>query len=186
MVHSFFKILAENFEKFIFTKHLTDMLDICLQIISPCVVQHVWIGTWLSEFIWMFLLCIVHSVRMSSSWRCDIPVLGHGTGQENIMWRSLKLWLVKLALSPFFTGNPPEAFLPQQSGPCPLSSYTLFTFLTRFLWHGLPSFLSHSALIFLPCFICGEMLLIIRFEMMPNCIPFWRPDHVQHIVDFNV
>lgn len=93
------------------------MLDICLQIISPCVMQHVWIGTWLSEFIWMFLLCIVLSVRMSSSWRHDILVLGHGTGQENVMWRSLKLWLMKLALSPFFTGNQPEAFLPQQSRP---------------------------------------------------------------------
>lgn len=196
MVHSFFKILAENFEKFIFTKHLIDMLDICLQIISPCVMQHVWIGTWLSEFIWMFLLCIVLSVRMSSSWRHDILVLGHGTGQENVMWRSLKLWLMKLALSPFFTGNQPEAFLPQQSRPgqasdqglpAPYSPTSSSHFLPAFCDMAFRLFFLTSTLILLPCFICGEMLeLIIRFEMMPNCTPFWRPDHIHHIVDFNI
>lgn len=37
----FFKILVEKYEKFIFTKPLISMLDICLQIISSCVMQHV-------------------------------------------------------------------------------------------------------------------------------------------------
>lgn len=95
----FFKILVEKYEKFVFTKHLISMLDIPLQIISPCVMQHVWIGTWPSEFIWMFILCIVLSVRMSSSWRFDVPFIVHGTGQENTVWRSHKILLIKLALS---------------------------------------------------------------------------------------
>lgn len=117
IIPDFFKIL-ENFEKFIFTKHLISMLDICLQIISPCVMQHVWFGPCLSRVhlnVWMFLPCIILSVRVSSSWRFGIPVIVCRRGQKNIVWRSLKILLIKLALSLFFKDQP-EALLHKHRG----------------------------------------------------------------------
>ena len=91
------------------------MLDNHLQIISPCIMQHVWIGAWPSEFIWMCLLCIVLSVQMSSSWRLDAPFIVHRTGEEHITWWSLKALFIKLALSVSALQRKPTWGLPLQA-----------------------------------------------------------------------